>query len=116
MDVARWLDTEDGLIDATQEADAEATRLARQKSRSSPSEIERLEGPTTRLAALTVGAYERTPDDEEEARGVAHQAADDEALAELHGWKIAEHYPGQRRHRVQGAAPTAASWGPARRR
>ena len=43
--------------------------------------------------ALRVGAYERISDDkEEEARGVARQAADNEALAKLRGWKIAEHY------------------------
>src|SRR3954469_22812058 len=42
---------------------------------------------------LRVGAYERISDDkEEEARGVARQAADNEALASLRGWKIAEHY------------------------
>src|SRR5919206_574604 len=40
-----------------------------------------------------VGAYERISDDkEEEARGVARQAADNEALSDLRGWKIAEHY------------------------
>ncbi len=42
---------------------------------------------------LRVGAYERISDDkEEEARGVARQAADNEALADLRGWRIAEHY------------------------
>ncbi len=43
--------------------------------------------------ALMVGAYERLSDDKEaEARGVARQAADNENLAALRGWKIAEHY------------------------
>src|SRR3954471_841364 len=43
--------------------------------------------------ALRVGAYERISDDkEEEARGVARQAADNEAQAKLRGWKMAEHY------------------------
>jgi site-specific DNA recombinase len=41
---------------------------------------------------LVVGAYERISDDKEEARGVARQAADNEALAKLRGWKIAGHY------------------------
>jgi site-specific DNA recombinase len=42
---------------------------------------------------LRVGAYERISDDkEEEARGVARQAADNEAQAKLRGWKVAEHY------------------------
>jgi hypothetical protein len=43
--------------------------------------------------ALKVGAYERiSGDKEEEARGVARQAADNDALARLRGWTIAEHH------------------------
>lgn len=40
-----------------------------------------------------VGAYERISDDKtEEALGVARQAKDNDALAALRGWTVAEHY------------------------
>ena len=46
---------EDGLVDATPEADAKATRLARQKSWSLPSMMELLEGLTARLGTGAPG-------------------------------------------------------------